>query len=139
MSFKLGVLVHKIVDIKKQYIKDSRYFNSINQSKITYDLTEFLQILGLNESFRKEIFVDDYGFENMFPSLSVSEFMKKIKDYDNGICFNTAIAMLSSRLLLSNSDTEEIAKNIDNHIKTANNNYKNDKNNFFNSSFNTLI
>ena len=120
---------NKIVDIKKQYIKDSRYFNSINQSKITYDLTEFLQILGLNESFRKEIFVDDYGFENMFPSMSVSEFMKKIKDYDNGICFNTAIAMLSSRLLLSNSDTEEIAKSIDNHIKTANNDYKRDKNN----------
>jgi len=120
---------NKILDIKKQYIKDSRYFNSINQSKITYDLTEFLEILGVNDDFRKEIFVDDYGFENMFPSVSVSEFMKKIKEDDNGIRFNTAIAMLSNRLLLSNNDTEEIAKRIDNYIKTANNDYKTDNNN----------
>jgi len=119
----------KIIDIKKQYIKDSRYFNTINQSKITFDLTELLQILNINDEFRKEIFIDGYEFENMYPSMSVSEFMKKINEDDNGIMFNTAIAMLSNRLLLSNIETDEIAKNIDEHMKNTNNEYKTDKNN----------
>jgi hypothetical protein len=116
----------KITDIKKNYIKESRYFNSFPLSKKTFDLTRFLEILFSNFRYIDKVLIDGYGFESISPKMTISEFMKKIKETDQGALFNLAVCMALNNLYLPNVETDKIVKSMNQTLISSNEQYKKD-------------
>lgn len=116
----------KITDIKKNYIKESRYFNSFPLSKKTFDLTRFLEILFSQFRYINKLLIDGYGFESISPQMTISEFMKKIKETDQGALFNLAVCMALNNLYLPNVETDKIVKSMNETLISSNEQYKKD-------------
>ena len=94
----------KISDYRKKYAGKAREFGNIRGTQIVAVPT-FIKILDENPSLRAKV-LDVYGFTDTIMQMTNADFIKQILETDQGVFYNSAIALISANLMIADGSRD---------------------------------
>ena len=110
----------QIGDVKKNYLLKAREYNALKTTLNTFK-PKVASIFDTQQAL-KETVLSAYGFtESNLVNMTSEEFIKTVTDIDCGRLYNTAIALVSSNLMIGNGlkELNEVSKYIKNTESAA--------------------
>jgi hypothetical protein len=107
-------LEEKIAEYRKNHATKTREYANIRGTQNVL-LPTLIKILDENTTLRAKV-LDVYGFTDTIMNMSNADFIRRIYAIDNGVFYNTAIALISINLMIADGSRD--MANIDLYLKS---------------------